>query len=162
MQVDQILDAFNRRGVAYLLIGGANFMLRHAPVLTYDLDLWVEDTEANLDRCAAALADLQAEWGASEEAWGPVAKLPAGWLRRQALYCLTSPHGAIDVFRAVTGLPRWQECSGRAVAASTAAGTPYRGLSDEDMLRSQEALAPKEQKADRIRALRAVLQRRAT
>jgi hypothetical protein len=149
MQVDQILDAFNRRGVAYLLIGGANFMLRHAPVLTYDLDLWVEDTEANLDRCAAALADLQAEWGASEEAWGPVAKLPAGWLRRQALYCLTSPHGAIDVFRAVTGLPRWQECSGR-------------GLSDEDMLRSQEALAPKEQKADRIRALRAVLQRRAT
>jgi hypothetical protein len=30
------------------------------------------------------------------------------------------------------------------------------------MLRSQEALAPKEQKADRIRALRAVLQRRAT
>jgi hypothetical protein len=62
MNVDRILETFNRQQVAYLLIGGMNFLLGHKPVLTYDVDLWVEDTEENLRRCEAALAELDAEW----------------------------------------------------------------------------------------------------
>ena len=44
MNVDQILETFNRGGVAYILIGGMSFLLRRAPVLTYDVDVWIEDT----------------------------------------------------------------------------------------------------------------------
>jgi hypothetical protein len=40
MNIDRILETFNRRDVSYLLIGDMNFLLRHAPVLTYDVDLW--------------------------------------------------------------------------------------------------------------------------
>jgi hypothetical protein len=160
MNVDRILKTFNRHKVAYLVIGGVNFMLRHAPVLTYDVDLWVEDTEENLARCAAALAALRAEWGPTDADWGPVARLPAGWLRRRPLFCLTSPHGAVDIFRTVRGLPDWRGCCARAHAGRTGGGVPYRGLSDRDTLRSQAALPAADRKPDRMRVLRAALRRR--
>lgn len=158
MNVDRILDTLNRHQVAYLLIGGMNFLLRHKPVLTYDVDVWVEDNEENLDRCEAALAELEAEWGATEADWKPVAKHPAGWLRKQPVFCLSSPYGAIDIFRCVKGLEEWRFCAARAVWGRTAGGVLYRGLSDADMLRSQLALDEQERNPERIAILRAALE----
>lgn len=161
MNVDHILDTLNRKRVDYLLVGGMNFLLRHAPVLTFDVDLWIEDTAGNLGRCEGALSDLGAAWGATESDWGPVAQRAPGWLSAQSVYCLTSPHGAIDVFLRLRGLDSWRDCRARAIASATLAGIVYRGLSDEDMLRSQLALEGSDQKPDRIRALRAAVQRTA-
>ena len=107
MNVDHILSAMHDRGVRYLLIGGMNFLLRHEPVLTYDVDLWIEDTEENRRRCEKALASLDAAWGATEADWMPVAGLPAGWLDRQPVFALTTAHGAVDIFRSVVGLSDW-------------------------------------------------------
>jgi len=157
MNVDQILKTMNAHQVAYLLIGGMNFLLRHAPVLTYDVDLWIDDSPANLDRCEAALGELQAEWGAGDEDWGPVAEKPSGWLHRQAVFCLTKP---LDVFRAVKGLESWSASHDSAQAGSTAAGVPFPGLSDEDMLECQMALSETERKADRIQVLKSALKER--
>ena len=159
MNVDQIIRAFNTQGVAYLLIGGINFLLRHAPLLTYDVDLWIEDSPENLDRCENALADLQAEWGASEHEWGPVADKRPGWLRQQAVFCLTSPSGPIDIFRSVRGVEAWAVCRARAFSEHTASGVPYLGLCDADMLKCQLALPEREQDQKRIRALRRALGR---
>lgn len=153
MNLDRILLVFNRTEVRYLLIGGVNFLLRHDPVLTFDVDFWVEDTDENLRRCEAALAELRAEWGRTEEAWGPVAAMPSGWLSQQAMYCLTSPYGAVDIFRAVRGLTSWSASFRNAVLGQTAGGTAYWGLSDGDMLQCQLSLDPESQKLDRIRAL---------
>jgi len=161
MNVDTLLDGFNRHEVAYLLIGGMNFAMRHAPILTYDVDFWIEDTTENRRRCERALASLQAEWGRSEEDWQPVYDRPPGWLDRQSVFCLTSPHGPIDVFRAVEGLTSWKESRQRAQRCSTTAGTPFVSLSDEDMLRCQLALPESKQKRDRIEALRRSLEDRA-
>jgi hypothetical protein len=157
MNVDRILETMNSHRVAYLLIGGMNFLLRHAPVLTYDVDLWIDDTEENRQRCDQALAALQAEWGASEQDWGPVAEKRPGWLARQAVFCLTSPHGAIDIFRSVKGLGPWGECRQTAQPGTTAAGTAYLGLSDENMLKCQMALPEASRNPERIRALRKAL-----
>ena len=157
MNVDWILDTFNRHQVAYLLIGGVNFLFQHAPVLTYDVDLWIEDVPENLARCEKALAELQAEWGRSDEDWRPVAEKKPGWLRGQTVFCLTSPHGSIDIFRGVTGLESWSACRGCAAALRTAAGTSFLGLSDADMLRCQLALPEGERKGDRVRALKKAL-----
>jgi hypothetical protein len=153
MDVDGILRILNRNHVRYLLIGGMNFMLRHKPILTYDLDVWIEDTVENRQRCELALAELDAEWGATESDWGPVKDLAAGWLAVQGMVCVSSPHGAIDVFRSVAGLADWQSSWQQGVDEATAAGTPYRGLSDEDMLRCQAALDEGLRKSDRIRVL---------
>jgi len=105
---------FNDCGVEYLLIGGMNFLLRHEPVLTYDIDFWIRDTK------------LDAAWGPAENSWLPVADQP-GWLGRQSVFCLTSPSGAIDIFRAVTGLASWQTCRDRAVVGHTSGGVAYPG-----------------------------------
>jgi len=107
MNIDHILSTLNKHEVAYVLIGGMNFLLRHAPVLTYDVDVWIDDEPANRERCETALSELQAEWGPSDNDWIPVAARKPGWLETQALYCLMSPYGAIDVFRSVKGLECW-------------------------------------------------------
>jgi len=39
MNFDRIFALLAEHRVAYLLIGGVNFMLRHKPLLTYDEDM---------------------------------------------------------------------------------------------------------------------------
>ena len=159
MNVDHILSVMNGHQVRTLLIGGMNFLLRHKPVMTYDVDFWIEDTELNRRACELALTDLKAEWGVTEDAWGAVALLPSGWLGRQSVYCLGSPYGAIDVFRSVRGLSCWATSFSVSVVGRTAEGVEYRGLSDEDMLACQLCLEPESRKEDRIRELRKALGR---
>lgn len=158
MNIDAILETFNRQQVNYILIGGVNFLLRHEPVLTFDIDLWVEDSGENLERCEKALGLLDAEWGAAEDAWLAVRGRKSGWMASQAVFCLTSPHGAIDVFRTVRGLESWSECRCRAVEGRTLSGVAYVGLNDRDMLACQQALPEHEQRQDRIRILRNYLE----
>lgn len=158
MDIDRMLAELNRAEVDCLLIGGVNFLLRHQPVLTFDVDVWIEPSAANRTRCEKALAAMEAEWGATEASWGPVAALPGGWLGGRPVHCLATAHGALDVFLSVRGLPDWAECAARAVSGETAGGVPYRGLCDADMLRCQQALPEGERKLDRIAVLRRAIE----
>jgi hypothetical protein len=153
MNVDHILATLNQHGVDYVLIGGMNFLLRHLPVSTYDIDVWIQDEAANLQRCEAALGALNAEWGQTDADWGPVANMPPGWLNRQGVFSLNSPHGAIDVFRSVHGLADWSTAAAQAMVEKTKAGVSYRGLCDADMLQCQLALDPGFQNQSRVRYL---------
>ncbi len=157
MNVDRIVETLNGHQVAYLLIGGVNFLLRHAPVLTFDVDFWIEDNPENLRRCETALGELHAQWGASDDDWGPVSLKAPGWLDRQSVFCLTSPHGAIDVFRSVKGMGDWAASRARAVAGRTAAGVAFRGLSDDDMLACQMALPEGQRNQQRVDLLKKAL-----
>ena len=159
MNIELVLQTMNRFQVAYLLIGGMNFMLRHKPLLTYDIDLWIEDTEANRRKCELALVDLDAEWGSTDENWGPVSKLPAGWQDAQTIYCLNSPHGAIDIMRAVKGMEDWQKSWRDSLEEATNKGTPFRGLSDADMLQCQLALSESQRNKERVRELTEILKK---
>ena len=159
MNVDRVFQTLNRHEVAYLVIGGMNFLLRHAPLLTYDIDVWIDDAPENLDRCEKALAELQAEWGPTEQDWGPVAERSPGWLRGQTVFCLNSPFGAIDVFRSVPGVGSWAASRARGVGGQTAAGVAFWGLSDEDMLKCQTALPESERDPERMRILTEALRR---
>ena len=153
MNIDRILNVFNGCKVEYILLGGMNFLLRHEPVLTFDIDFWINDTPENLARCETALAELDVSWGATDDEWGKVARLGSGWLSRQTVFCTTSPHGAIDVFRAVKGLESWKGCAEAAAKGKTANGTEYLGLSDGDMLKCQYALDENQRKPNRIKTL---------
>ncbi|MCI0357553.1 MAG: hypothetical protein L0211_03590 [Planctomycetaceae bacterium] len=157
MNVEHIFHVCNQHQVAYLLIGGMNFMLRHEPVLTFDVDLWIDDTDENRMRCEQALAALDAEWGQTDADWEPVARKAPGWLALQGVYSLHSPHGAIDIFRAVQGLDDWSASRKSAIHETTTGGVVYYGISDDDMLRCQLALDPPLQKISRIQSLQAKL-----
>ncbi len=151
MDVDRILMIFNEQQVEYLLVGGVNFLLQHEPVLTYDVDLWVEPSAANRTRCEAALIALDAEWGKTEETWTNVSSLPTGWLNgAQSVYCVASPVGAIDVFLELKGLGTWQNSRLTSVEVHTAIGTVCRGLNDDDMLACQLALESGERRQGRV------------
>jgi hypothetical protein len=157
MNVDHVLQTMNQFQVNYILIGGMNFMLRHKPLLTYDIDLWIEDTAGNLAKCEQALVAIGAEWGESVNAWGPVNMLGAGWLDRQMVFALTSPSAAVDIMRSVEGMSDWQRSYRDSVPEQTKAGTPYHGLSDSDMLQCQLALAESQRKSERVRILQGLV-----
>jgi hypothetical protein len=157
MNVDAILESFARQEVDAILIGGMNFLLRHRPVLTYDVDFWVKDTDENLVRVSAALRELHAEWGRDDASWKPVPEGSA-WLRNQPLFCLTSAEGAIDIFREVKGLQgQYTACRARCNECRTASGIPYVSLSDRDMLACQMALPEGVRHQDRIAYLESLL-----
>jgi len=153
MEFEHIVATMNCCGCEFLLIGGFNFSLRHRPYTTLDVDFWIKDTKENRDCCELALVALDAEWGATEDEWGHVKRIPAGWLAAQHVFSLLTPHGPVDIFRSVAGLGTWEESAARAYDGNCKDGTAYRGLSDEDMLRSQLALSEGERKFDRIRVL---------
>jgi hypothetical protein len=153
MDIDHILATFNRHQVDYLLIGGVNFLLRHTPVLTYDIDLWIDDTAENRRRCETALGELRAEWGMTDSDWGPVVAKRPGWMDNRSVLCLTSPSGAIDIFRSVAGLSSWSACQGRAEQSRTASGTAFLGLTDADMLDCQLALPEGQRNEARVHYL---------
>jgi hypothetical protein len=154
LNIEAILTALNNGSVRYMLIGGANFMIRHAPLLTYDVDVWVDDNEENLARLGKMLHTLKAEWGPTEQTWQVV---PADWkwLMRQAVFCMTTPIGALDVFREVRGLEQqFEACYARSASVTLPSGITFRALSDEDMLQSQLALSPHEQNQVKIETLK--------
>jgi hypothetical protein len=160
MNVDEILRALNHEQVDYLLIGGMNFLLRHLPELTYDVDVWVRDDAANLERVNRALQKLGAEWGATETEWRSVPD-DWRWMQRQACFCMTTKHGALDVFRDVRGLEgRFAECRAAAVPSRTQKEVPYLALADEHMLACQEALPENERKPKRVETLRRAIEQR--
>ena len=159
MNIDRILSELNSAEVDYLLIGGVNFLLRHQGPLTHDVDVWVRDSEENLTRLLVALQHLDAEWGRTDATWGPVAK-DTSWLKSQAIFCLLTSAGSLDIFRQVRGLEdQYEQCRQRAIASRTSSGVPYLALADEDMLQTQLVLDPAEQKLDRISVLKRALKK---
>jgi hypothetical protein len=160
MNVDMILNTFNKHKAEYILIGGMNFLLRHKPILTYDIDLWVRDTDKYLKKCEKALSALKVEWGRSDNDWGPVKKKKQGWLSAQDVFCMTSAYGAIDIFRCPVGLESWALCYKRSYKGVTGKDVHFRGLSDADMLKSQYALEKKYRDKKRIELLERSAQKR--
>ena len=160
MNVDQILRTLNESQVDYLLIGGMNFLIRHLPELTFDVDIWVRDEAGNLERLNQSLRRLGAEWGRTEAEWRAVAE-DWHWLQSQGVFCLTTSQGALDIFRDVRGLEgKYRECRDRGIPMATAAGVSFVGLSDPDMLTCQEALPLGEQKSRRMEVLRRAIAKR--
>jgi hypothetical protein len=160
VNTDHLLETFNRHQVRYILVGGVNFLLRHAPVLTFDIDLWIRDDPENLRRCEQALASLDAAWGRDDADWKPVADQTPGWLGQQGIFCLTSPYGAIDIFKFLLGVDNWDHALSRSTLMTTGAGAPIQSLSDEDMIalnwrypkqtetKSEFASCPKPERSD--------------
>jgi hypothetical protein len=160
MNVDEMLRGLNAKEVNYLLIGGMNFMVRHLPELTFDVDIWVHDKPRNLERLNAALRQLGAAWGPDKASWRPVTD-EWRWLESQGVFCLTTDHGALDVFRDVVGLEgRYDECQRAASSERTAAGIPFLSLSDEHRLACQEALPPASRNHKRMEVLRRAIERK--
>ncbi len=157
MNIDFMLKTLFEKEVEYILIGGVNFLLRHQPVLTFDMDIWIRDSRKNRSKTNEALLLMGAQWGKTECDFGPIAMDPK-WLETQALYCLYTPHGNLDIFREVKGLEnRFEECWNESGCFKTPSGLDYRSLSDQHMLECQEVLSEGERKKDRETFLKKII-----
>ena len=139
--------------VDYILIGGVNFLIRHLPELTFDVGIWVRDTPENLNALNHSLETLGASWGPTERDWAPIPR-KADWLQQQAVFCLTTNYGALDIFREVRGLEgQYAECLARSSRIKLPGGVEFNSLSDQDMLACQLALPESERKQKRVEVL---------
>ena len=157
MDPDRVFRTLADHQVDYLLIGGMNFFLRHRPVSTFDIDIWILDQPANRRRCERALADVGAEWGPDDASWAPVAGRPPGWLDQQMVFCLLTDAGPVDVFRCVEGLGDWETSAAAAVEIRRPGGVNCPALSDRDLIRCQEALPEALRRGERLNYLRGLL-----
>jgi predicted nucleotidyltransferase len=100
-----ILQALDRHGVEYVLIGGLAVQAHGHVRTTQDVDVFPAGDTANLERLAAALVDLGARPGRSGA--------PA--LRAAATHILETVAGGLDIHNQPPGAAPWTEVKRRAM-----------------------------------------------
>jgi len=89
-----IIGTLNRHGVRFVVIGGIAAGVQGVVWATADLDVCYARSRANLERLAAALAELEAE--PAEAPDGVVVHLDARTLRNGDWWTLTTRFGRLD------------------------------------------------------------------
>lgn len=89
------LETLSRHGVDYILVGGVAAVLGGAPISTFDTDVLVERSEANLARLLPALVEMEAVYRElADRRLEPTAERLSG-LRHQLF---STRFGHLDVF----------------------------------------------------------------
>jgi hypothetical protein len=117
-----ILEAFDRRGVEYVLVGGVALQLNGWKGATADVDLTVATDEANVQRVNLALADL----GAGAPAIGALGT------------AFETRHGRVELVRVADGIGEFPSWARRAETIDVD-GLAVRVGHPEDLVFSKEA-----------------------
>jgi hypothetical protein len=111
--LEEIMAAFERHEVAYVVIGGEAARARGWPEQTEDVDLTPERSKENLSRLADALEELEAGFRVDPERYPEGFRPPGGidWrtFRSQVWVTLTTRHGDIDIVLTPDGTDGYQE-----------------------------------------------------
>ena len=111
--LEEIMAAFERHEVAYVVIGGEAARARGWPEQTEDVDLTPERSKENLSRLADALEELEAGFRVDPERYPDGFRPPGGidWrtFRSQVWVTLTTRHGDIDIVLTPDGTDGYQE-----------------------------------------------------
>jgi hypothetical protein len=91
--------------VQFVVIGGMAARLRHTGHATIDVDICPSTDDANLDRLAAALVDLDARLRVSGDPEGVPFEPHADMLRQVELMTLITEHGPLDLCFTPDGFP---------------------------------------------------------
>lgn len=125
--------------VQFVIIGGMAARLQDTGYATVDVDICPSRDDANLDRLAAALADLGARLRVSGDPDGVPFEPHADMLRQVGLMTLITEHGPLDLCFAPDGFPDgFTTLSERASVVEIAAvDVPVASL--EDVVASKRA-----------------------
>jgi len=162
VDVEAILDTLEGHDVEFVVIGGFGVELHDVAVApTEDVDITPAANDANLERLASALTDLDARFRVFDGPPGGVA-IPGGitraWLSSMVSISLTTSAGPLDINIMPDGTAGFDDLvAGAAALPYGARVVPVAGL--EDIIRSKEA-AGREKDLRVIPALRAHLRRR--
>jgi hypothetical protein len=163
LEVDRIVECFDRHGVEFLIVGGVAARLHGAQYPTGDLDSLTSTSADNLTRVATALKELHAylrvEGLTDEEARQLPVVIDASTLASMDISTWRTDAGDLDI---LIGLPTrsggrasYDQLAGRAEDHIIGA-TPVKIAALDDVIASKEwSNRPKDQEAlDELRALR--------
>jgi hypothetical protein len=133
-----MLEALDREGARYVLIGGAAAAIAGSTHVTFDLDICPERTRPNLDRVAAALRSLNAVLiGMPEEAVAAF-QLDGTTLGNGSLWTFMTDHGELDVILDPAGTQGYKDFARNAMRTEVY-GLTILVAALEDVIRSKEA-----------------------
>jgi len=132
-----LLAAFIREGVRFLIIGGYAVIRHSEPRYTKDLDIWVAADAENSERLFRALD----EFGAPLEGL-----TPADFTRPGYFYTMGRAPGRIDILLDAEALD-FEDCWARRNAA-TLGGNEVYYISRDDLIKNKEAVGRLQDLAD--------------
>src|SRR3954453_20387805 len=141
---DELIAALVDGGVEYILIGGLAVGAHGFPRATKDVDIVPAPDEANLQRLATVLRDINArqfESGDFDANEFPFDPLRPGDLREGGNFVLATRLGRLDVMHWGPGIPgvlAFEDLT-RAAAGTSLGGRPVRVCSKEDLIAIKRA-----------------------
>lgn len=159
-QPDRILEVLARHRVCCVVIGGYAALLAGAEVITRDIDITPALDDENLDRLAAALAELNAAIRVRNE---PPIPLPhdARLLASAQIWNLATDAGDLDISVAPDGTTGYDDLRRDAYHHTLKDGLKVTVASLEDIIRSKTAANRAKDRAT-LPHLHAALQRQRT
>ena len=134
----RILDTLVRHGVDFVVIGGLAGMAHGSAYNTDDTDVTYGRTHDNLERLAAALAELEATLRGPNVPPDLPFVPDAETLRRGANFTFTTKHGILDILGDPAGAPRYHDLVADAVEVDIA-GVRVRVSSLDHLIAMKEA-----------------------
>lgn len=137
----RILSTLKRHGVALVVVGGIAAVAHGSPLVTEDVDISPDRRTENLDRLAAALAELGARLRVAGEPEGVPFPIDAGFLAAQPhmLYLVTR-FGDLDLMLTPAGFPNgYDDLIGQSITVDLGDGTGTPVASLRDVITSKQA-----------------------
>jgi hypothetical protein len=135
----EILRALERHGVRYVLIGAAAARIAGAPVVTEDIGVTPATDQANLERLAVALRDLDARLRTPREQEGVPFPVDAHVLSSAEIWTLTTSAGDLDICFTPSGTRGYDDLRREASRERVGNDLTVAVASLRDVIRSKEA-----------------------
>ncbi len=150
-----LLEALQRHGVDFIVVGAAAAVSQGSPVPTYDLDVTPARNRENFERIASALGDLDAQLRTPTE---PVPfPVDAMMLAGGEAWTLDTNAGALDLVFVPAGTRGYEDLLRDALSLDLGTGTPALVASLPDVIRMKEA-SNREKDRVQLPALRRTLE----
>lgn len=147
LQAEELFALLDRHGVEYVLIGGLAAVLHGSPLPTLDADICPSSDQANLERLASALREVDARLRTPDSPNGVAFPCDASFLGGVELLNLVTSLGDLDLSFKPSGTTGFSDIARKAVTLEVR-GVRVRVAALEDVIRSKEAAGrPKDQRS---------------
>lgn len=152
-----LLETLTRHGVRFVVIGGIAALAQGSPLPTEDVDITPERSDENVERLAAALAELDVRLRTSE---GHEVPLPADarLLAQAEIWTLVTRFGDLDIVLVPPGTAGYDDLRRDSFEVELDDGVRVSVASLADVIRSKEASNRPKDRAQ-LPALRQTLER---
>ena len=158
---EAILQAFERHGVDYVVIGGAAAQSRGWPGRTEDIDVTPERSQENLSRLAGAVEELGAGFRIDEQRYPDGFRPPGGvdWRTFRTPICVTftSRHGNFDVVLRPDGTGGYEDIVRTATRERVAGTSIVVPVASAEIILHSKASADRQKDRDMLPRMRDIL-----